>query len=474
MISFIKKIKRSSTLNFQALSQKIFAVIEKNHIKDLQSLKNFLKIPSISTDPQYKYAIDEAAYFLKEYFEELGFDAEILVTKGHPVVYARLGQDPNKPTVLCYGHYDVQPADPLSLWISDPFDPQIRDGYLYARGASDDKGQIFCHLHAVKTLLTISKELPVNLIFLIEGEEEIGSPHLKEFLKEHQEKLSAQYLLVSDTPMYAPKMPSLCYGLRGLLYVELQVRSTAIDLHSGQQGGIVQNPILGLAYILSQLKNKDHEIQIPGFYRDVRPLSSEEKRMIDGIPFDDQEYSRLLGAKKLVGEKQYSANMRRWFRPTLDCNGIISGYTGPGSKTIIPAMATAKLSMRLIPYQDPMVIFNALQDYLFKICPEGLDISLSLHTASKPLLISRDSKGIKAAEKALKMVFGINPILQGEGGSIPILNAFKSILGLDPILMGFNLPDDAIHAPNERFGIQQYRDGIHSTALFFHYIGLDL
>lgn len=240
MISLIKKIKRSSTLNFQALSQKIFAVIEKNHIKDLQSLKNFLKIPSISTDPQYRYAIDEAAYFLKEYFEELGFDAEILVTKGHPVVYARLGQDPNKPTVLCYGHYDVQPADPLSLWISDPFDPQIRDGYLYARGASDDKGQIFCHLHAVKTLLTISKELPVNLIFLIEGEEEIGSPHLKEFLKEHQEKLSAQYLLVSDTPMYAPKMPSLCYGLRGLLYVELQVRSTAIDLHSGQQGGIVQ------------------------------------------------------------------------------------------------------------------------------------------------------------------------------------------------------------------------------------------
>jgi len=474
MRSFTKKIKRSSPVNLQTLSQEISAVIEKNHLTDLESLKNFLKIPSISTNPDYRNAIDEAAYFLKEYFEQLGFDSEILPTKGNPVVYAQLGKNPQKPTVLCYGHYDVQPADPLTLWISDPFDPQIRDGYLYARGASDDKGQVFCHLHAVKTLLRISKELPVNLMFLIEGEEEIGSPHLKEFLKEHQEKLSAQYLLVSDTPMYAPKMPSLCYGLRGLLYVELHARSTTIDLHSGQQGGIVQNPILGLAHILSQLKNKDHDIQIPGFYQNVRSLSSKEKYMIDEIPFDEKEYCKLLGAKKFVGEKGYSVNMRRWFRPTLDCNGIIGGYTGPGSKTIIPATASAKLSMGLVPYQDPMVIFNALQDYIDKICPSGLEVSVSLHTASEPLLISRDSKGIKAAEKALKTVFGINPIFQGEGGSIPILNSFKSILGLDPILMGFNLPDDAIHAPNERFGIQQYCDGIHSTALFFHYIGLDL
>jgi len=461
-------------LNLHALSQDISAVIEKHQLADLQSLKNFLKIPSISTDPHYRNAIDDAACFLKNYFEELGLDSEILPTKGHPVVYARLGKDPQKPTVLCYGHYDVQPADPLSLWVSGPFDPQIRDGYLYARGASDDKGQVFCHIHAVKTLLTLSKELPVNLLFLIEGEEEIGSPHLKDFLKEHREKFSAQFLLVSDTPMYAPKMPSLCYGLRGLLYVELHAKSTKIDLHSGQQGGIVQNPILGLAYILSQLKNKEHDVQIPGFYQNVRTLSSEEKRMIDEIPFDEKDYALLLGAKKFVGEKDYSVNMRRWFRPTLDCNGIVGGYTGPGSKTIIPAMASAKISMRLVSYQDPMVIFNSLQEYVSRICPEGLEVSVDLHTASEPLLISKDSKGIKAAEKALKMVFGVNPVFQGEGGSIPILNAFKSTLGLDPILMGFNLPDDAIHAPNERFGIQQYRDGIHSTALFFHYIGLDL
>ncbi len=433
----------------------------------LQELIELLRIPSISTLPDHRPQIAEAAQWLAAHMKALGLEeVEVYPTERHPVVYGQWLGAPGQPTVLIYGHYDVQPADPLEQWQSDPFEPQVRGDYLYARGAADDKGQLFVHLKAIEAYLKSTKCLPVNVKLLLEGEEEIGSTSLPQFIAEHQELLQADIVLISDSHILAPDQPSIVYGLRGMTYVELQVQGPDHDLHSGSYGGAVHNPLGALATMIAKLHDEKGRVAIPGFYDRVRPLSESERAELARLPYDEAAFCREAGISATWGDPDYTALERLGARPTLDVNGLLGGFTGAGAKTIIPAQAMAKISMRLVPDQEPHEIAQLFESYIKQITPLTVQSQVRAIHFAEPALLRRDIPAMQAARQAYRAGFGTEPLFTREGGSIPVVTLFKKQLGLDSILMGFGLPDDRLHSPNERFYLPNFYRGIRSSIYF--------
>jgi len=399
----------------------------------------------------------------------IGLDrVEVMPTKGHPVVYGQWLGAPGKPTVLFYGHYDVQPPDPLDLWTSPPFDATVRDGKLFARGAADDKGQVYVHLKSIEAYLRNTGSLPVNIKLLIEGEEEIGSEHLEEFIGEHRDLLKADLALISDSSMFEHGVPSICYGLRGLAYMQIDLVGPNRDLHSGSFGGTVHNPIQVLSELIAGLHDRRGKVTIPGFYKDVLPLSSRERKAFRKLPWSDRTYARGLGVKKLYGERGYTTLERVWARPTLECNGIWGGFTGEGAKTVLPSKASAKISMRLVPNQSSEKIARIFERHIARIAPKTVSVRVhSLH-GGEPALTPLDSPGVVAAVRALEHGFGKKPLFQREGGSIPVVVQLKQLLGLDTVLLGFGLPDENAHAPDEFLSLDNFYGGIRTSIHFFN------
>lgn len=446
----------------------LYSKISKNKNVFIDELIHFLSYKSISTDEKYNKDVNDCANYLTSHLTEIGLEnVKLHKTKGHPIIYAEWIHKPDQPTILFYGHYDVQPVDPVELWDNPPFSPVIKDGRLYARGVSDDKGQVFCHLKAIETMLKTFGELPVNVKVLIEGEEEIGSPNLEHFLIENRDLLSSDIALVSDTPMFSADVPTICTSLRGLVYLEFSIKTGTTDLHSGQQGGTVPNAIHVATDIISQLKDADNRVLIPHFYDDVVDISDEIKKNLAALPFDKAYFLKEAGVKDSVGEAGYNEMERRWYRPTLDINGIYGGYTGEGAKTVVPCQCTVKMSMRLVSNQMPREITDNAITFIETLCPDYADITFKKFTEAKPATVNYSHPAVKAGLDALEKAFNKTPLIQGEGGSIPVVSDFKDILGIETVLMGFNLPDDCIHAPNERFSIDHYIAGIKASTSFF-------
>lgn len=442
--------------------------IDSNKEKFKEELFELLRIPSVSTDSSHKSDVLDAAHFLLQQLESLDLDrAELFETAGNPIVYGELITGESKPTVLVYGHYDVQPPDPLDLWDTPPFEPTVRNGDIYARGASDDKGQSFTHLKAVEAYVKSGTDFPVNIKFILEGEEEIGSPNLVPFIKEHKDLLECDMVLISDTAMFAEDTPSITYGLRGLAYMEVKVEGPNRDLHSGVYGGAVENPANALAEIIARLKDEDGVIQIPGFYEDVVELTEKDRKAYKNLPFDEEAYKQNLGLKDVHGEKGYSTLERASARPTLDVNGIWSGYQGEGAKTVLPAEAGAKISMRLVPDQDPKKIAKLFKDYVESLASDAVKVTVIEHHGGHPVVTDLSFYGMQAAAEAFKNVYGKEPLFSREGGSIPIVADFQKVLGAQSILMGFGLNSDAIHSPNEKFALKDFYRGIKTSAKFF-------
>jgi acetylornithine deacetylase/succinyl-diaminopimelate desuccinylase-like protein len=435
------------------------------HLEDLQ---DFLRIPSISADADSREAVQEAARWLSDRLEKMGASPEIVQTEGHPIVCGELPGPEDAPTLLVYGHYDVQPVDPLELWDSAPFEPEIREGAVFARGASDDKGQLLCHVFAAEALLAEQGALPVKLKFLFEGEEEVGSPSLKPFVLENLDRLSCDAVLVSDTSFYSREIPSLLYGLRGLAYVELRLRGPNRDLHSGEFGGAVANPADVLARMIASLHDENRRVNVPGFYDRVRPLEDSEREAFASLPFREEEYCRELGVEALEGEEAYTALEQLWARPTLEVNGMWSGFTGEGAKTVLPSEASAKLSMRLVPDQDPREIEDALEAHLRAIAPDSVKLEFIRHHGGNPFLAAPDNAFVRAARDSVSEAFGREPVMLRSGGSIPVVETFSTQLRSPVVLMGFGLPDDRLHSPNEKMDLDQFHKGIEACALFLN------
>ena len=434
----------------------------------LDELKEFLSIPSISAQPQHKGDITRAAKWLAAHLLSIGMQrAQVMQTSGHPVVYGEwLGAGKDKPTILVYGHYDVQPEDPLDLWLSDPFKPQVRGQNLYGRGTSDDKGQVFTHVKAVEAYLKSSGKLPVNVKFIVEGEEEIGGPSLDPFVEANAKLLAADVVLISDTGMPSPDLPALTYALRGLCYVEVHVIGPQRDLHSGSFGGAVYNPIQALAEIIAGLKDSRGHITIPGFYDRVRPLDPQERQLLAQTLFDKAAFCAEAGVPSTWGEEGYTVLEQIGARPTLDCNGIWGGYTGEGSKTVLPSAASAKISMRLVPDQDEKEIFELIRAHVTRVAPPQVKVSVrSLH-GGKPAVVDINGREIQAAASALERAFGKRPAFVREGGSIPVVTTFKKVLGISSVLMGLGLPDDNLHSPNEKIYLPNFYRGIQASIYF--------
>ena len=440
------------------------AYLEQNAERHLEELLELLHIPSVSTDPEREDDVRRAAASLREELSRLGFDAELAETPGHPVVLARRYVDPALPTVLVYGHYDVQPADPLEEWHADPFEPVVRDGAVVARGASDDKGQVYAHVKGAEALLAVDGTLPVNLAFLIEGEEEIGSPSLAAFLEANRERLAADVVVISDGAMIAPDTPTITYGLKGLAYVEVRVRATGRDLHSGAYGGGVPNPIHALSRMIAALHDDEGRVTVPGFYDDVVEISDEERAAFERIPFDRDEFLEDTGAKVTPGEAGYTLLERLWARPTLDCNGIGGGFQGEGAKTVIPAVAKAKISCRLVPGQDPADITRKLSAHLRALAPDGIDVEVEDLHGGHPALTPIDARSVRAAGRALEREYGRAALFARTGGTIPVVSDFQRLLGAEVVLVGFGLENDRAHSPNEKFDVANYRRGIATSA----------
>lgn len=446
----------------------VLRYIHRNRDRYIAELKEFLTIPSISNNAENRDDMERCAAFLRDQLKSIGMQkAAVFPTQGHPVVYGEWLGAPGKPTVLFYGHYDVQPVDPLELWISGPFEPTIRDGELYARGAVDDKGQVWMNLKAAEAHLEAQGTLPVNLKLLIEGEEEVGSAHLDAFIQSHQELLRADVALISDTPLFDRGIPSICYGLRGLTYFQLDLKGSSQDLHSGSFGGTVINPNFALAQIIGLLKDSEGRVLIPGFYDEVAPMSEREKEELSRLPFDEERFRREVGAPELFGEKGYGTLERIWSRPTLEVNGLCGGFTGEGAKTVIPATAMAKISMRLVPNQDPDRIAHLFERYLKAVTPSSVELTLTRMHGGKPWLASIDHPATRAASRAFEKGFGAAPVFVREGGSIPVVTTLAETLGLSTVLMGVGLPDENAHAPNERLDLGNFQNGIVSVAHFF-------
>jgi acetylornithine deacetylase/succinyl-diaminopimelate desuccinylase-like protein len=449
--------------------------INDNKEKFLGELFDLLRIPSISADPAYAGDVNRTAEVIAEQFKSIGLDkVEICQTAGYPIVYAEKIYDATLPTVLVYGHYDVQPADPIDLWHNPPFEPVIKkteihpEGAIFARGACDDKGQMFMHVKAVEAMMR-TNELPCNVKFMIEGEEEVGSENLGIFVTQNVEKLKADIILVSDTGMLANDVPSITTGLRGLSYVEVEVTGPNRDLHSGLYGGCVANPINILTQMIAKLHDENNHISIPGFYDRVIELSNEERAEMAKAPFSHEKYCKALDIEDTYGEKGYSTMERGSIRPTLDVNGIWGGYTGEGAKTVIASKAYAKISMRLVPDQDPNEITELFKKHFESLAPKGVKVLVKPHHGGEAAVTPIDSIGYKAASMAYESSFGKKPIPVRSGGSIPIVAMFEKVLGLKTILMGFGLDSDAIHSPNEHYGLFNYYRGIETIPYFYKY-----
>ncbi|WP_221088392.1 dipeptidase [Deinococcus aquaedulcis] len=433
-------------------------------------LFDLLRIPSVSADPTRGADMARAAEFLRAKLAALGFAARVDATAGHPVVYAEHLQAPGKPTVLIYGHYDVQPEAPLEEWVTPPFEPTVRDGRIYARGSTDDKGQAYAHVKGAELLLS-QGELPVNVKFLLEGEEEIGSPNLEAYLREHAAELKADVILISDGSRFAPDVPTITYGVRGLSYVEIHVQGANRDLHSGSYGGAAPNPINALCEIIARLKDDQGRVTIPGFYDGIDELTEDERQMWASLPHSDEDFAGSIGVPSLPGEAGYSTLERLWGRPTLDVNGIWGGYQGEGSKTVIAAKAGAKVSMRLVPGQDPERITGLIADYVPKIAPAGVSAKVVPHHGGRPFKFDLNSPFNKAANRALKRVYGREAVFARTGGSIPIVAAFNDILQAPVLFVDLGLNEDAPHSPNESFAVQDYFNGILTSAYLLQELG---
>jgi len=435
-----------------------------------RELFEFLRIPSVSTDPNRAGDVKECSSWLAQHLRSIGMPrVEIFETEGHPIVYAEHMQaGANAPTVLFYGHYDVQPVDPIDLWTNSPFEPTIRDGKVYARGATDDKGQVFLHVKAIEALLATEGALPINLKLLIEGEEEIGSPHLSPFVASHREMLACNVVLVSDTPMFAPGVPGLVYGLRGLAYLQIDVQGPNRDLHSGSYGGAVCNPLNVLANIISRLKSVDGEILVPGFFDDVIEITPEERESLNELGYDDDRLKLDVAVNALSGEPGYTTVERLWARPTLDVNGLLGGFTGEGAKTVLPARAMAKVSMRLVPNQRHHDIAQKVMDFIAEIAPPGVTVTVrDLHGAD-PVLVPRDTPAMFAAVTALEETFAAQCRFTREGGSIPVVLLFETVLHAPTVLMGFGLNNENAHSPDEHFDLGNFHTGMKVVARFYH------
>jgi acetylornithine deacetylase/succinyl-diaminopimelate desuccinylase-like protein len=445
----------------------------KNHPRFLDELKGLLRIPSVSTLPEHKKDCRRAADTLATELHRIGMEnVRIIETQGHPLVYADWLHAVGKPTVLCYGHYDVQPPDPLDEWASPPFEPTERNGNIYARGAVDDKGQVWAQVKALESLLAANRSLPINVRVLFEGEEEVGGEGIAKFVTSKPPELKADFALVSDTELFAPGLPTLCVGLRGMIYTEVEVRGAKTDLHSGMYGGAAPNPFVALAQIISRLKDEHGRIQIPGFYDDIVAPSEAELKAWRNLPFDEEEYrTSEVGSRQLVGESGYSVLERTWARPTLDVHGMPGGFVGAGAKTVIPAKAVAKISMRLVPDMMPAKAFSQYKSYVEKIAPAGVDVDVRLIHSGDPCLIPTDNRYIQAATRALHEVWGKDTVFIRSGGSIPIVGDFARHLGLPSVMMGFGLPDDNLHAPNEKFNLKNFELGIRSLIRFLEEAG---
>jgi acetylornithine deacetylase/succinyl-diaminopimelate desuccinylase-like protein len=446
----------------------IIDFINVNRDRYLDELKAFLAIPSISALPEHAADVRRCAEWCGDEMRRVGLhNVRLMETPGNPVVYGDWLDAPGAPTILFYGHYDVQPVDPLNLWVSPPFEATIRDGEIYARGAADDKGQVFMHLKAVEAHLKQSGRLPLNIKFILEGEEEVGSEHLDDFIRAHKSDLEADVVVISDSPMFARGVPSICYGLRGLVYFQLDLRGSSTDLHSGSFGGAVANPAFVLAQILSQMKDRGGRIKIPNFYDDVRPLEEAERKAWASLPFNERQYRKDFGIPKVIGETGYSTLERTWARPTFEVNGLLSGFTGEGAKTVLPAVAMAKVSMRLVPDQSPARIAELFENYVRKITPKTVELKITRMHGGKPWMTSFDNPYVQAAGRAIEKGFGRAPIFTREGGSIPVVSTFQEDLGLPSVLFGVGLPDENAHAPNEKLDVANFHGGIIASAYLY-------
>ncbi|HET7104178.1 MAG TPA: dipeptidase [Terracidiphilus sp.] len=455
------------------MSSSALAFAGQNHARFVEELKDLLRIPSISTLPEHKEDCRGAAGLLARELGRIGMEnVRLIETEGHPLVYADWLHARGKPTVLCYGHYDVQPSDPLEEWISPPFEPTERDGNLYARGAVDDKGQVWAQVKALESLLETGGKLPINVRVVYEGEEEVGGDGIARFVASRPPELKADFALVSDTELFAPGLPTLCVGLRGMIYTEIEVRGARSDLHSGMYGGAAPNPFVALAQIIAHLKDEQGRILIPGFYDDIILPSGEELRAWATLPFNEEEYrEKEVGARELVGEDGFTVLERTWARPTLDVHGMPGGFTGAGAKTVIPARALAKVSMRLVPGMTPARSFEQFKRYVHEVCPAGVDVQVRLIHSGDPCLVPVDNPYIQAATRALHEVWGRETVFIRSGGSIPIVGDFATHLGLPSVMMGFGLPDDNLHAPNEKFNLKNFELGIQSLIRFLEEVG---
>lgn len=441
--------------------------INSNKDRFLNELFDWLRIPSVSADSKHKGDVRKAAEFLKEKFTEAGVDSvEICETKGHPIVYAEKIIDAKLPTVLVYGHYDVQPADPLNLWDSPPFEPVIKNDKIYARGSCDDKGQVYMHVKAFEAMMELNL-LPCNVKFMVEGEEEVGSDNLGTFVSANKAKLKADIILISDTALISLDHPSITTGLRGLSYMEVEVTGPNRDLHSGVYGGAVANPVNVLCTMINSLHDENGKVTIPGFYDKVAELTAGEREAINKAPFDLNEYKKDLDIAEVKGEKGYSTIERTGIRPTLDVNGIWGGYTGEGAKTVLPSKAHAKISMRLVPNQVSAEITKLFTEHFKSIAPPSVKVKVTAHHGGEAAVTPTDSKAFKSASKAFEEVWGKTPIPTRDGGSIPIVALFKKELGLDTVLMGFGLDSDAIHSPNEHYGVKNFLMGVETIVAFY-------
>jgi acetylornithine deacetylase/succinyl-diaminopimelate desuccinylase-like protein len=450
---------------------KVIDYVNVNRDRYLEELKALLAIPSISALPQHAADVRRCAEWCADEMRRIGLqNVRLIDTPGNPVVYGDWLNAPDAPTILFYGHYDVQPVDPIELWESPPFEATVRDGEIYARGSADDKGQVFMHFKAVEAHLKQHGKLPVNIKFMIEGEEEVGSAHLDDFVRSHKGDLGADVVVISDSPMFARGVPSICYGLRGLVYFQIDLRGSSTDLHSGSFGGAVANPAIVLAQMLAQMKDRGGRVKIPGFYDDVVPLTDEERKAWETLPFNEKKYRKDFGIPKVFGESGYSTLERTWARPTFEVNGLLSGFTGEGAKTVLPAVAMAKVSMRLVPNQDPDKIATLFDAHVQDVAPKTVDVKVTRMHGGKPWMTSYDNVYVQAAARAIERGFGQKPVLTREGGSIPVVSTFQEELGLPSVLFGVGLPDENAHAPNEKLDVANFHNGIIASAILYEEI----
>jgi acetylornithine deacetylase/succinyl-diaminopimelate desuccinylase-like protein len=437
--------------------------LDANKKQRLDELFEFLRFPSVSAKTEHKRDVLACADWLAGHMTKIGLETKIMPTAGNPVVFGSKVASPHKLTVLYYGHYDVQPPEPLNLWKTTPFEPIIEGGYMIARGTTDDKGQLFTHLKAIEAFNATETELPINLKMMFEGEEESGSENLEKFIKDNAKLLKADVVVISDTAQFGRNRPAVTYGLRGIAFVELKVIGPNRDLHSGSFGGVVPNPINILAQIIASFHDKNGRVNIPGFYKNVRPISAWEKKQIKRLPFNQKEFLTGVGSKGLHGEKGYSVLERIWSRPTLDINGITGGYQGEGGKTIISSWASCKITMRLVPNQDPLDICAKIEKHINRVCPKFVAVEITKHGGAPGVMVPTDGPWLKAAGEAIKRGFGIEPVFIKEGGSIPVVGTFKQVLGLDTLLLGWGQNDDNAHSPNERLAIDDFERGCYSS-----------